>query len=603
MPDENLLKYIRDGLAMGRTEDVLRPLLKRVGWSDEDVNEAFRIVHGGAPAPASNPASPSPQPTVGEGSMAGGTLPSILRSQMQPQLQPQAESMPQQRPVRSAGGGMGKWIAGGAIALVVVAGGAWAAYAYFIPPSPQQVLDAMFQKGFTDINSMNMDMAVATDFMIAPASPASSSPSFQDAAANPFGGYASMFLGNGPAEVNVSLDASGTVIVNPGNARSSDENIAAVVAIKKGGQSVSFSGSAEVRAIPDATYFNIASFPNLGFFDTSAFEGKWIELPTTTYDAGASSLAIPSSTLSPADAARLTAAAESAIKITKTLPDETIGGVPSYHYAYTIDTAGVDNLIDAAVQAGNDMAKQESSTAQTVDASTTAQMKDQANAALAALGSFGGEIWIGKSDHYPHQITFTISFSTSTPAYGSATGTVNVTTTITDINGGQTVTAPANAESFADLFASMIGSSLSGNSSVPLPSLGATQAEGRDARRISDLHEIQNALELYYNKCGDYPGGPDVTPSCTAAVGASTFAGVQRAIIAANIGVTTLPNDPITGRTYYYGVNANGSAYILAARLENGSNPVFASYVPPSLVGFNISGLASCVAPVYCLSL
>ncbi len=479
MPDENLLKYIRDGLAMGRTEDILRPLLQRSGWKEEDVNEAFRVVHGGAPASAPESVSPSPQ-----------QQPQIQpQPQIQSQIQPQIENMPQ-RPTRSGSGGMGRWIAGGAIALVAVAGGAWAAYAFFVPPSPQQVLDAMFQKGFADINSMNMDMAVATDVRITPAtSSASSSLSLTGGAANPLGGYAAMFLGNGSSEVKLSLDASGTLIVNPANVRSSDENVAATVTINNGGQSASFSGSGEVRALPDATYFNIAMLPNFGFFNASALEGKWIEFPTTTYDTGASSLAVSSSTLSPTDAARLTTAAESAIKITKTLPDGTIGGVPSYHYAYTIDPAGVDDLIDAAVQAGNDMAKQESSTVQTIDASTTAQMKDQANAALSALGSLGGEIWIGKSDHYPHQVTFAASFSTSTPAYGSATGTVNVTSTITDINGGQTVTAPANAESFADIFAYMLTGAPTNS-----PEL---LAQGRDANRISDLATLKSAISLY----------------------------------------------------------------------------------------------------------
>ena len=41
--------------------------------------------------------------------------------------------------------------------------------------------------------------------------------------------------------------------------------------------------------------------------------------------------------------------------------------------------------------------------------------------------------------------------------------------------------------------------------SVVLVGLGPTQQAGRDARRISDLSEIQNGLELYYNAKGQYP--------------------------------------------------------------------------------------------------
>jgi len=41
-------------------------------------------------------------------------------------------------------------------------------------------------------------------------------------------------------------------------------------------------------------------------------------------------------------------------------------------------------------------------------------------------------------------------------------------------------------------------------SSVVLASLNSARTKGRDARRMSDLHNIQLALELYYNKYGTY---------------------------------------------------------------------------------------------------
>jgi uncharacterized membrane protein YhaH (DUF805 family) len=47
MPDENLLKYIRDGLAQGRTEDILRPMLASAGWAQKDVDDAFNFVKTG----------------------------------------------------------------------------------------------------------------------------------------------------------------------------------------------------------------------------------------------------------------------------------------------------------------------------------------------------------------------------------------------------------------------------------------------------------------------------------------------------------------------------------------------------------------------------
>ena len=64
MPDENLLKYIKDGLAQGRTEDIIRSMLSSAGWAEKDVNEAFIFIHNGGqpvtPAPVQQPVAVQP---------------------------------------------------------------------------------------------------------------------------------------------------------------------------------------------------------------------------------------------------------------------------------------------------------------------------------------------------------------------------------------------------------------------------------------------------------------------------------------------------------------------------------------------------------------
>jgi prepilin-type N-terminal cleavage/methylation domain-containing protein len=44
---------------------------------------------------------------------------------------------------------------------------------------------------------------------------------------------------------------------------------------------------------------------------------------------------------------------------------------------------------------------------------------------------------------------------------------------------------------------------------VVLVSLGSARQKSRDARRISDIHQMQTALELYFNDCGAYPAALD----------------------------------------------------------------------------------------------
>ncbi len=102
--------------------------------------------------------------------------------------------------------------------------------------------------------------------------------------------------------------------------------------------------------------------------------------------------------------------------------------------------------------------------------------------------------------------------------------------------------------------------------SIILVGLGTFRARGRDARRIADLRETQNGLELYFTKNGYYP---DV----------GTWASLTSALIGAGIGVNAVPNDPTSGWNYGYcrptGIT---SSYVIAAYLEETGGPYLSQY-------------------------
>lgn len=98
-------------------------------------------------------------------------------------------------------------------------------------------------------------------------------------------------------------------------------------------------------------------------------------------------------------------------------------------------------------------------------------------------------------------------------------------------------------------------------SSIVLASLNSARSKGRDARRLSDIKQLQLALELYYDANGHYP----------VALSSSTL--VTPGYIAA------IPTDPSDGNSYSYAaVGASAcTSYHLGATLETAGHSAFDS--------------------------
>lgn len=119
--------------------------------------------------------------------------------------------------------------------------------------------------------------------------------------------------------------------------------------------------------------------------------------------------------------------------------------------------------------------------------------------------------------------------------------------------------------------------------SAVLIGLGPVQRQGRDARRASDLRQIQNALELYSNRNGCYP----TQSACSGGVGTMQWSVLQTALTGGmNPVVTVLPNDPRAGQTYFYANAQNGTGYVLGARLEDAQSPLYSNDVDGNI--FNL---------------
>ena len=131
-------------------------------------------------------------------------------------------------------------------------------------------------------------------------------------------------------------------------------------------------------------------------------------------------------------------------------------------------------------------------------------------------------------------------------------------------------------------------------SSVVLASLNSARMKGRDARRISDVKQLQLALELYYDANQSYPVGTGAASTTLTALTTGNF-------------ISSIPADPTNSGTYVYSyASANAvtpatacasapcASYIVKAVMEG------ASATPAGDIDGTAAAL-TCDDPAYCM--
>lgn len=94
---------------------------------------------------------------------------------------------------------------------------------------------------------------------------------------------------------------------------------------------------------------------------------------------------------------------------------------------------------------------------------------------------------------------------------------------------------------------------------LAIVSLTSAQQKARDAKRIADIKQLQNAVELYYSENAAYPDSNDAANDTWA-----EFAATLTSYL------TNMPQDPTNSGTdaYVYGTNTANNEYFLGAELE-----------------------------------
>ncbi len=103
-------------------------------------------------------------------------------------------------------------------------------------------------------------------------------------------------------------------------------------------------------------------------------------------------------------------------------------------------------------------------------------------------------------------------------------------------------------------------------STLAVVALGSAREKSRDARRLSDIKQIQTALELFYTDNNSYPSSTAAIALGSANYACLNASGFQAAPCAdAYMGL--VPADPGNTDTYQY-TSADGSSYSLTTVLE-----------------------------------
>ncbi len=95
-------------------------------------------------------------------------------------------------------------------------------------------------------------------------------------------------------------------------------------------------------------------------------------------------------------------------------------------------------------------------------------------------------------------------------------------------------------------------------SSVVLASLNTARKKARDARRVSDMKQLQLALELYFD------ANSNAYPISTTQGSAST---TLAALVSSGY-ISTIPSEPSSGADYQYISDTNGAEYCLGTQIE-----------------------------------
>ncbi len=257
-------------------------------------------------------------------------------------------------------------------------------------------------------------------------------------------------------------------------------------------------GTAQLIVLNDEMYFNLTSDAIFNFLknegvDLSSLNGQWIGVTqdalknfyTNTLGMDLNKFsAAKGSSLTPDQAKQVVKAIkDSGVMSFVKVADKAADAQGMYHMRINVNKNKVLNLVKKIIKISGEKA---------LTATESRNVQREINQAQMPRI----DMMVGKSDFLPHKITYTQT-SKRTYSYGYTNSeTITLTLELSGFNVPVNVSAPSSFKPF-DQVVSEVQS--------------MWQKQEEQSRRLSDLKQLQTALELYYNDQNAYPVGTGIT--------------------------------------------------------------------------------------------
>jgi hypothetical protein len=359
-----------------------------------------------------------------------------------------------------------------------------------------------------------------------------------------------------------------------------------------GAVSIVIDGGANIRSVDGTLYFRLTKLPQLLTMTgmnsiIGEWKDKWISFDlkaTSSLPATLNNKTTVPTTFTSDEREKALQIFEKDFPLQLIIPKDgnvLINGADTYHYQFTVEKNKLRSLLTELITLYGDRGAGQD----------PAVIKESLDSATLIFASTTGDIYIGRKDSYLYRMTLHLPVDIATSSM-QVSGAIDMILNASSFNAVAPIHAPSDATSIIDVYTGILEKAMGGNNVISRTAdaldpngtmaevpqgqylLPEAQLRSRDARRISNIGQIQLALELYFGAHQQYP--KTLSPLTKEKFLEETL------------------TDPLDHKAYMYVPLMNNMSYALGASLEYSENSVLSLDADQSVKTVSTSDLKGC---------